>query len=55
MHLKFEVYEQLPQSVLERGLGAVVRDGITSQIKMTLTESIFLIAFAVLLERPTQW
>jgi len=49
MHLKFEVYEQLPQSVLERGLGAVVRDGITSQIKMTLTESIFLIAFAVAL------
>lgn len=49
MHLKFEVYEQLPQSVLERGLGAVVRDGITSQIKMTLTESIFLIAFALAL------
>ena len=49
IQLEFPVHEQLTDSVLKKGLDAVVRDGITSQIKMTLTESIFLIAFAVAL------
>jgi len=47
--LKFPVHETLSDETLKKGLDAVVRDGITSQIKMTLTESIFLIAFALAL------
>jgi MFS family permease len=47
--LEFPVQESLSEKTLKKGLDAVVRDGITSQIKMTLTESIFLIAFAVAL------
>jgi MFS family permease len=47
--LEFPVHESLSEDTLEKGLDAVVRDGIASQIKMTLTESIFLIAFAVAL------
>jgi MFS family permease len=47
--LQFHVHESLSERTLQKGLDAVVRDGITSQIKMTLTESIFLIAFAVAL------
>jgi MFS family permease len=47
--LEFQVHDSLSESTLQKGLDAVVRDGIASQIKMTLTESIFLIAFAVAL------
>jgi hypothetical protein len=47
--LEFQVHDSLSENTLQKGLDAVIRDGITSQIKMTLTESIFLIAFAVAL------
>lgn len=47
--MEFPVHDALSEKTLQKGLDAVVRDGITSQIKMTLTESIFLIAFAVAL------
>jgi MFS family permease len=47
--LDFSVHELLSDETLKKGLDAVVRDGIASQIKMTLTESIFLIAFALAL------
>jgi MFS family permease len=47
VELEFPVHESISDNTLKEGLDAVVRDGIASQIKMTLTESIFLIAFAV--------
>ncbi len=47
--MRFEVKPTLSDQELNAGLNAVVLDGIMSQIKMTLTESVFLVAFAVLL------
>jgi len=49
VHLRFSTKEVLTEEEIERGLNAVVRDGITSQLKLTLTESVFLVAFALAL------
>ncbi|MFW9908212.1 MAG: MFS transporter [Candidatus Thorarchaeota archaeon] len=47
--MKFETKEALTDEEVEKGLNAVVRDGVASQIKLTLTESVFLVAFALAL------
>lgn len=47
--MRFEVKDSLTEEEIEAGFNAVIRDGIMSQIKMTLTESVFLVNFALLL------
>ncbi|MFW9920023.1 MAG: MFS transporter [Candidatus Thorarchaeota archaeon] len=47
--MRFATKETLTEEEIEQGLNAVIRDGVTSQIKLTLTESVFLVAFALAL------
>lgn len=47
--MRFATKETLTEEDIEKGLNAVVRDGVTSQLKLTLTESVFLVAFALAL------
>ena len=47
--MRFDAKDILSEEEIERGLNAVVWDGVTSQIKLSLTESVFLVAFAIAL------
>jgi MFS family permease len=47
--MRFATKESLTEEEVEKGLNAVVYDGVTSQLKLTLTESVFLVAFALAL------
>ncbi len=47
--MRFQVKASLTDEEINAGLNAVVLDGMMSQIKMTLTESVFLVSFAILL------
>ncbi|OGI10564.1 MAG: MFS transporter [Candidatus Margulisbacteria bacterium GWF2_35_9] len=48
----FKPLSKLNESTIEKGLGAVTRDGLTSQTMASLTSGLFLVAFAIKLGAP---
>ena len=50
--MKLEPKEALTPEETEAGLGILVKQGLATQVKLTLTEGVFVVAFAILLGAP---
>ncbi len=48
----FETKETLTEEEIQRGLSALTKQGLASQVKLTITEGVFLVAFALALQAP---
>ncbi len=48
--MRFTVKDTLTEEEIQSGLGAVIKDGLTTQTMVTLTGGVFLVAFALKLE-----